>query len=91
VAALSHEEIRRRISEYIEQQFLGGSDVSELTDDTPLLEWSVLTSMNTSLLLSFIRTGLGVVVPPTHITGRNFATVTAITDMVHGLTRQPAA
>jgi hypothetical protein len=32
-----------------------------------------------------------VVVPPTHITGRNFATVTAITDMVHGLTRQPAA
>ncbi|MGV9452432.1 acyl carrier protein [Streptomyces sp. NPDC003635] len=91
MAALSHEEIRRRIGEYIEQQFLGESEVSELTDDTPLLEWSVLTSMNTSLLLSFIRTELGVVVPPTHITGRNFANLAAITDMVYSLAPQPAA
>lgn len=87
---LSRDEIYRKISEYIEDQFLGDSEVSELTEDTPLLEWSVLTSMNTSLLLSFIRTELGINVPPTHITGRNFATLSAIADMVHELAMQPA-
>ncbi|MBW1599694.1 phosphopantetheine-binding protein [Streptomyces sp. JJ38] len=91
MTALDRDAIYAKISEYIQEQFLGDSGVSELKPDTPLLEWGVLTSMNTSLLLSFIRNDLGVTVPPTHITGKHFQTLTTITDMVHELAPQPAS
>ncbi|AXK35447.1 acyl carrier protein [Streptomyces armeniacus] len=78
------------IRQYVQENFLDDSDVTELAPDTPLLEWGVLTSMNTSLLLAFIRTELDVVVPPTHITGRHFASLDAVTDLVYGLAPQSA-
>ncbi|OEV03296.1 hypothetical protein [Streptomyces oceani] len=82
--------VSKVISKYIGDNFLDGSDVSELSGDTPLLEWGVLSSMNTSLLINFIQTDLGVVVPPTHLTAKNFTNVTAITNMVCGLTDEAA-
>ncbi|WP_340557438.1 acyl carrier protein [Streptomyces sp. GSL17-111] len=91
MAALDRDAIYAELSAYIQEQFLGDSGVSELKADTPLLEWGVLTSMNTSLLLSFIRNELGVTIPPTHITGKHFQNLTTITDMVHELSPQPAA
>lgn len=78
------------ITEYVEREFLGDSEVSELTPQTPLLEWGVLNSMNTAMLLSFIRTEYGVAVPPTHITGRHFHSLEAITALVVELTAQAA-
>ncbi|MEE1931089.1 phosphopantetheine-binding protein [Streptomyces sp. TRM 70351] len=90
MTALDRDAIYEKISGYIQEQFLGESGVSELEPDTPLLEWGVLTSMNTSLLLTYIRKELGVTVPPTHITGKHFKTLTTITDMVHELSLQPA-
>lgn len=84
------ETIYAALSQYIQQNFLDDSEISELTPDAPLLEWGVLTSMNISVLLSFVRTELNVTVPPTHLTGTNFATLQALTDMVHKLALQPA-
>jgi acyl carrier protein len=90
VTATDREAIYDKISSYIQEQFLGESEVSVLEPDSPLLEWGVLTSMNTSLLLAYIRTELQVTVPPTHITGTHFQSLNAITDMVYELTLQPA-
>ncbi|MGK5533263.1 phosphopantetheine-binding protein, partial [Streptomyces sp. URMC 129] len=53
--------------------------------DTPLLEWGILNSMNTAKLLTFVREELGVEVPVTRITGRDFGSLRAITDLVHSL------
>lgn len=90
MTATDRETLYNAISHYIQENFLGESEASELAPDSPLLEWGVLTSMNTSLLLAFIRNELHVVVPPTHLTGKNFASLDAITDMVHKLSLQPA-
>lgn len=90
MTARSREEIYETIRGYIQEEFLEDSDVTELEEDTPLLEWGVLNSMNTAVLLAFIRTELGVAVPPTHITGRHFHSIGSVTDLVHGLVAQPA-
>jgi acyl carrier protein len=73
---------------YIRRDLLGETDpqtASELTVDTPLLEWGVLTSLNTARLLGFLRDELDTDVPPVSITGRHFRTVDAITDLVLSL------
>lgn len=78
------------ITQYVEREFLGESDASELTPQTPLLEWGVLNSMNTATLLAFIRTEYGVVVPPTRITGRHFRNLETITALVVELVPEAA-
>lgn len=88
MTASTRDEIATKLTEYISEQFLSDSEVSELTPDTPLLEWGVLNSMNTSILLTWIRVELGVAVPPTHITGRNFHSLESITDMLLELSPQ---
>ncbi|HEY5833532.1 phosphopantetheine-binding protein [Streptomyces sp.] len=87
---IPRDQVLAGITEYVEREFLGDSEVSELTPQTPLLEWGVLNSMNTAMLLSFIRTEYGVAVPPTHITGRHFHSLEAITALVVELTAQAA-
>ncbi|WP_223732859.1 acyl carrier protein [Streptomyces purpurogeneiscleroticus] len=82
--------IHDAIREYIRKNFLDGSEIEELTGDTPLLEWGVLTSMNTTLLLTFIRTELGVNVPPLYMTGGHFADIDSIADMVCKLSVESA-
>jgi acyl carrier protein len=76
------EHVLTGITEYVEREFLGDSEVSELTPQTPLLEWGVLNSMNTAMLLAFIRSEYAVAVPPTHITGRHFHSLDTITALV---------
>jgi acyl carrier protein len=89
--SMSQAEIHDRIAEYISSQFLGDTEIAELEPDTPLLEWGVLNSMNTAMLLAFIRTELGVNVPPVMITGKRFHSPQTIADMVYELmTAQPA-
>ncbi|ONK11253.1 hypothetical protein [Streptomyces sp. MP131-18] len=90
MTATDRETIYKAISTYVQDTFLGEGDIPELTAESPLLEWGVLTSMNTSLLLAFIRNELNVVVPPTHLTGQHFANLRSITDTVYDVSRQPA-
>ncbi|MDT0346918.1 acyl carrier protein [Streptomyces litchfieldiae] len=90
MTATDRETIYKAISTYIQDNFLDDEDVPELTADAPLLEWGVLTSMNTSLLLAFIRNELRVVVPPTHLTGQHFGNLRSITDTVHKLAHPSA-
>ncbi|MEV0225002.1 phosphopantetheine-binding protein [Streptomyces sp. NPDC050704] len=86
----NRDDVSRLIGAYISEQFLDGDEDSGLKPDSPLLEWGVLNSMNTSLLLAYIRNELGVTVPSTSITGRHFRDLNSITDMVYGLSRERA-
>ncbi|MEV7141468.1 acyl carrier protein [Streptomyces tauricus] len=88
---MSDDVTSERISGYIRERFLNGDKKGELEETTPLLEWGVLNSMNTALLLMFIRDELGVVIPPTKITAGNFQDVKSITAMVTDLARQDQA
>lgn len=85
MAVIDRARINVAITGYVSTQFLDESEISELDQETPLVDWGVLNSMNTTRLLAFIRKELGVTVPPTHITMRHFQSLRAITDMVHDL------
>jgi flavin reductase (DIM6/NTAB) family NADH-FMN oxidoreductase RutF/acyl carrier protein len=81
-ADMSDNEITSRLLTFIQKTFLGEGAPSELDEETPLLEWGVLTSMNTAVLLTFLRDEIGVRVPPDRINGKNFKSIRAIAEMV---------
>ncbi|MET7934857.1 phosphopantetheine-binding protein [Streptomyces sp. NPDC005322] len=81
---MTRDAVHDQLAEYIRKTFLDDSRTS-LNSDTPLLEWGILNSMNTARLLTYIREELGTTVPPTHITGKHFKDLNAITDMVQSL------
>jgi acyl carrier protein len=67
---------------FIREKFLSGDNGQELTESTPLLEWGILDSLSTAVLLKFIREELGVTVPPSAVDARNFKDVRSIAAMV---------
>jgi len=82
---MTHDEVTARIMTFIRESFLDGDPKGELTETTPLLEWEVLNSMNSALLLNFLREELRVDVPLSSINAANFRDVTAISTLVTGL------
>lgn len=55
------EEIKGKIRRYIIDDLVGdGVKENELQDDTPLLEWGILNSMNIVKLIVFVRDEMGV-------------------------------
>jgi acyl carrier protein len=57
-----------------------------------LLEWGILTSMNTAILLTYLREQFGVIIPPMSITASNFRDLQSISAMVTDLLPEtPAA
>lgn len=79
---VSTDEISRRITAFIRERFLDGDEQLELEETSPLLEWGVINSMNTALLMIFIRDEFGVDVPPQDLVQRNFQDVRSIAAMV---------
>ncbi|OIJ88235.1 hypothetical protein [Streptomyces colonosanans] len=84
------DEITPRITTFISESFLDGDPKGELTESTPLLEWEVLNSMNSALLLNFLREELRVDVPLSSINAANFRDIAAISNLVSGLMAVPA-
>lgn len=81
--AVTEEEILLKITEYVRQNFLGGTDVgAELNGTTPLLQLGILNSRNTGRLLAYIHEEFRVSVPPTRITGKYFTDLESITALV---------
>ena len=70
---------------YVRDAFVDGDPDGSLTADTPLLEWGVLTSMNTAMLLTHIREHYGVDVPPTAITATHLRDVNSVAALVRDL------
>ena len=57
--SLSEEEISTRIIAFIRERFLDGDPKGELEESSPLLEWGIINSLNTALLLAFINEEFG--------------------------------
>ncbi|MFJ6141690.1 acyl carrier protein [Kitasatospora sp. NPDC092286] len=76
------EQLEGRLLGFLRERFLDGDPRNELTAESPLLEWGVLTSMNTVIFLMFIRNEIGVQVPPEAINGTNLHSVRTIAAMV---------
>lgn len=70
---------------YIRDRFMQGDDDVALTDESPLLEWGVLSSLNTVILLTHIRETYGVDVPPTAITASHLRNTRSIAALVADL------
>jgi acyl carrier protein len=87
---MTRDQVRDRTADYIRRELLGDNQTS-LEPDTPMLQWGILNSMTTARLLTFIREELGIVVPPTHITGKHFENLNTIADLVYSLHSEQAA
>lgn len=79
---MTDDEIAGKISTFIKEEFLDGDPKGELTETTPLLEWGVLNSMRTMVLLNFVRGELGVKVPTSKINPRDLKNLRSINSMV---------
>lgn len=77
--------VSERIEGFVRSRFLDESEDQTLTSTSPLLEWGILTSMNTAILLTYIREQFNVAVPPMSITAGNFRDLDSISSMVRGL------
>ena len=81
--AVTEAEILLKITEYVRQSFLDGTDGGiELTATTPLLQLGILNSRNTGRLLAYVHEEFRVSVPPTRITGKYFTDLESITALV---------
>src|SRR5262249_9696136 len=68
---MSRDQVAARITAFIRESFLDGDPKGELEETSPLLEWEVLNSMNSALLLNFLRDELGAAVPLAKINAAN--------------------
>jgi acyl carrier protein len=70
-----------RIRTWIVDRVLEGRDVG-LTNDTPLLEWGVINSLELVRLAQFVRETFGVEIPNQRLVAKNFRDLNAVTDLV---------
>ncbi len=70
-----------QLQTYIAQNLLEGMDVG-LDENTPLLEWGVINSLEIVRLLAFIQQEFQLDVPNEKIVASNFTNLSTITDLV---------
>lgn len=75
-------EVTSGLMEFIREEFLWGDEGRELTESTPLLEWGIIDSLRSALLLTHVRERMGVFISPAKINSRNFRDVTSIATLV---------
>jgi acyl carrier protein len=73
------------IKSYIANEILGGEDMGELDETTPLLELGVLNSMELMSLVTHIEKTYAVKVPSEGIVPGNFQDIQSITRFVETL------
>jgi peptidyl carrier protein len=88
---MPRDEISDRLLGFIRERFLDNDVRSDLDEATPLLDWGILNSMNTTVLLSFIRTEFEIPISSARINGRNFKDVQSIASMICELSNSAAA
>ena len=79
---MNREQVVESLLSYLRETFLQGDEREELDERTPLLEWGILTSMNTAILLTHIREDFGTPVPPDRINAANFRDPGSIADLI---------
>jgi acyl carrier protein len=80
--ALMPDDVSARLIAFIREKFLAGDPQGELTDSSPLLEWGILNSLNTALLINFIREEFKTSVGLEAVDAASFGTVKSIAAML---------
>lgn len=82
---MNRDEVLDRLTKFVSERLLDGSADTEITAQTPLLEWGIVNSINTMQLITFVREEIGVDVPTSAMSGKNFRDLGSITDLVVSL------
>jgi len=86
---LSERETSDRLIAFIRERFLSGDPGGELDEDSPLLEWGILNSLNTAILISHIRDEMGIDVAFEMIDPRAFKSVRGLASALRPHAAQP--
>jgi peptidyl carrier protein len=84
----SEAEISARLIAFIRERFLDGDAGGELDETSPLLEWGVINSLNTVILLSFISEEFGTPYSLENIDATTFKSVRNMTMMLSDATKR---
>jgi clorobiocin biosynthesis protein CloN5 len=82
--ALSEDETATRLLAFVRERFLSGDPQGELDEYTPLLEWGILNSFNTAVLISYIRSEFGTPVALEKVNAATFKNIRSISSMMCG-------
>nr|BBH87120.1 hypothetical protein KTC_18710 [Thermosporothrix sp. COM3] len=74
-------ELIERLKTYIVQQVLDGRSFG-LDENTPLLEWGIINSMEMVRLLAFIREQFQVDIPPHQMVATHFTNLDTIAELI---------
>ena len=88
---LSQAEVAARLLAFIRERFLAGDPQGELDKTTPLLEWGILNSLNTAILIGYIYRELGISVPADRVDASAFRSVESISLMLTEVAARPGA
>lgn len=78
---MKHSDIVQQLQDYIAQSILHGKDIG-LDEQTPLLEWGILNSIEVMRLLTFINERFHINIPPGKLVVSNFSTIDSLTKVV---------
>jgi len=81
-SALSEDQVSASLVSFIRDRFLSGDPRGELDTSTPLLEWGILNSLNTAILIGFIRQEFGTFVALEKVDAATFQSVATISSML---------
>lgn len=78
---MQYSAVLAQLREYIIESVLEGAE-TEIDDQTPLLEWSIMNSLEIAQLVRFVQERFQVTIPASRLTGNNFVNLAAITNLV---------
>lgn len=79
---MNTEELEQELLHYVRTEFLFGDEDEELATTSPLLEWGVLDSLRTAVLVAHVREKYGVHISPAKISARNFRDIGSIAGLI---------
>lgn len=74
-------EVIQHLKHYLTSEVLDGDDIG-LDEQTPLLAWSIINSLEMVRLLAFIDRRFGVGIASHELTADNFTNLSAIADLI---------
>lgn len=81
---MDQDALKQSLRAYLVEQVLEGRDVG-LTDETPLLEWGVINSLELVRLATFIRETHGIEIPNRLMVAKHFRDISSIASLVASL------
>lgn len=71
-----------QLTEYVRSHFVGEFAIDQFDARTPLLRWGLLTSLNITQLIAYIRAEFLIEIPFTALVSSNFTDIESIVDLL---------